>query len=76
MFYLGENVFEVEDYFQVLKVPAEIWGGGPLPSPQGVRRDMYRKNMLGVGDHFQALKVSERHVPGNIFAGGGPLPGP
>ena len=34
-------------------------GGGPLPGPQGVRRDMYRKSTWGVGDHFQVLKVPE-----------------
>ena len=32
-----------------------FWGGGPLPGPLGARGNMYR---IGVGDHFQVLKVS------------------
>ena len=36
-----------------------LGGGGPLPGPQGVSRDMYREEAIRVGDHFQVLKVSE-----------------
>ena len=31
-------------------------GGGPLPGPQSVWKDMY---LSGVGEHFQVLEVSE-----------------
>ena len=35
-----------------------LWGGGPLPDPEGARRDMYRTSTLGGEYHFQVFKVS------------------
>ena len=47
-------------------VPETIFeDGGPLPGPEGVRRDMYWKRSSRVGDHFQVLKVSEGTM-GNV----------
>ena len=35
-----------------------VLGGGPLPGPQGVTRTCTRKIFVGLGDHFQVLKLS------------------
>ena len=37
-------------------------GGGPLPGPQGARRDMYRTIFLGWGTTSRSLRCLEGHV--------------
>ena len=34
-------------------------GGGPLPGPQGVRKDMYRKHIFGGGGTLPGREVAE-----------------
>ena len=63
-----EKKLGVGDHFQVLRV--SVWtctgkyfrGGGPLPGPQGVRKDMYRKNVFSDGGPLPAPQGVRRDM--------------